>query len=172
MNIGFLSIQYFFLISFIIVKLLFFPSLSILSSLEINGSVKTILKKLGRLVHCLLVGYLSQCLEFLFTGNIYFFHLFIYSPTYLNKYEFMDIDFVLFDYSPIRLYLGFPRWLSGKESVCNARDKGDVDSVPRVRKISGGGNGNPLQYLLGGSHGQRSLTGHRPWGCKQQDVTE
>ena len=38
----------------------------------------------------------------------------------------------------------------------------------------GGGHGNPLQSgsLLGKSHGQRSLAGHSPWGCKESDTTE
>ena len=38
---------------------------------------------------------------------------------------------------------GLPRCLSGKESACQA---GDVGSIPRLEKSSGGGNGNPLQY--------------------------
>ena len=38
---------------------------------------------------------------------------------------------------------GLPQWLSGKESTCNAGDKG---SIPRSRRSPGGGNGNPLQY--------------------------
>ena len=33
---------------------------------------------------------------------------------------------------------GFPRWLSGKESACNAEDSGLIPG-------SGEGNGNPLQ---------------------------
>ena len=37
-----------------------------------------------------------------------------------------------------------PRWLSGKESACNA---GDADSVPGSRRSPGEGNGNPLQYF-------------------------
>ena len=40
-------------------------------------------------------------------------------------------------------YQGLPRWLSGKESACQA---GDMGSVPGSRKTPGGGNGNPLQY--------------------------
>ena len=33
----------------------------------------------------------------------------------------------------------------------------------------GEGNGNPLQYsCLEKSHGQRSLAGYNPWGCKNQ----
>jgi len=37
---------------------------------------------------------------------------------------------------------GLPRWLSGKESVCNA---GDECSVPGLGRSPGGGNGNLLQ---------------------------
>ena len=35
------------------------------------------------------------------------------------------------------------RWLSGKESTCNA---GDVGSTPGLGRWSGGGHGHPLQY--------------------------
>jgi len=27
-------------------------------------------------------------------------------------------------------------------------------------------------FLLGESHGQRSLVGYSPWGCKEWDITE
>ena len=37
---------------------------------------------------------------------------------------------------------GLFRWLSDKESACNAGDKGSI----LVKKIPGGENGNPLQY--------------------------
>ena len=37
----------------------------------------------------------------------------------------------------------FPRWLSGKQSTCNA---GDPGSIPRLGRSPGEGNGNPLQY--------------------------
>ena len=36
----------------------------------------------------------------------------------------------------------------------------------------GGGHGNPLQYLPGEPHGQRSLAGYSPWDCKESDMTE
>ena len=53
----------------------------------------------------------------------------------------------------------------GKESVCNA---GDLGSIP--------GSGDPLEkemaptpvFLPGESHGQKSLAGYSPWGCKSQ----
>ena len=38
---------------------------------------------------------------------------------------------------------GLPRWLSGKESACNARD---VGLIPGSGRSTGGGHGNPLQY--------------------------
>ena len=36
-----------------------------------------------------------------------------------------------------------PRWLSGKESACQAEDMG---LIPDLGRSSGEGNGNPLQY--------------------------
>ena len=37
----------------------------------------------------------------------------------------------------------------------------------------GGGHGNPFQYsCLENTHGQRSLAGYSPWGCKESDMTE
>ena len=38
---------------------------------------------------------------------------------------------------------GFPWWLNGKESACNA---GDTDSIPGSERYPGEGNGNPLEY--------------------------
>ena len=38
---------------------------------------------------------------------------------------------------------GLPWWLSGKESVCQAGDKGSISGLGRS---PGGGNGNSLQY--------------------------
>ena len=39
--------------------------------------------------------------------------------------------------------LGFPGWLRGKESACNA---GDMDSILGSGRCLGGGHGHPLQY--------------------------
>ena len=44
------------------------------------------------------------------------------------------------------LILGLSRWLSGKESTCQSRRHRRCGFDPWVRKISEGGNGNPLQY--------------------------
>ena len=58
----------------------------------------------------------------------------------------------------------------GKESACSAEDQG---LVPGFGRYPGEGNGNALQYsCLENSHGQRSLAGYSPWGCKESDMTE
>ena len=38
-----------------------------------------------------------------------------------------------------------PRWLSPKESTCNAGDARDMGSIPGSGRSPGAGNGNPLQ---------------------------
>ena len=43
----------------------------------------------------------------------------------------------------VSIRMGFPSWLSGKESAYNADD---VGWVPGLGRSSGEGNGNPLQY--------------------------
>ena len=53
---------------------------------------------------------------------------------------------------------GFPGGSAGKESSCNA---GDMGSIPGSGRCPGEGNGNPLIFLPGESHGQRSLVGYR-----------
>ena len=59
---------------------------------------------------------------------------------------------------------------SGKESACNA---GDLGLIAGLGRSSRQGNGYPLQlFLLGESHGERSLAGYSPWGRKELDMTE
>ena len=54
--------------------------------------------------------------------------------------------------------LWLPGCLSSKESACNA---GDTGSIPGLERSEG--NGNSV-FLLGKSHGQRSLAGYSPCG--------
>ena len=50
-------------------------------------------------------------------------------------------------------------------SLANAGDTGDLNSILGSRKSPGEGNGNSLEYFLPGKfHGQRSLVGYSPWG--------
>ena len=66
--------------------------------------------------------------------------------------------------------LGLPRCLSGKESACNV---GDLGLIPGLERSTGEGNGYPLQYSgLENPHGEKSLEGYSPQGCKVLDRTE
>ena len=50
---------------------------------------------------------------------------------------------------------------------------GDAGSITGSGRSSGVGNGNPFQYsCLEKSHGQGSLVGYSPYGCKEVDTTE
>ena len=65
---------------------------------------------------------------------------------------------------------GFPGGSDGKESACNV---GDLGSIPGLGRFPGGGHGNPFQYsCLENPHGQKSLVGYSPWGCKESDTSE
>ena len=64
----------------------------------------------------------------------------------------------------------FPGGWDSKESTCNV---GHLVLIPGLGRSSGEGSGNPIQYLhLENPHGQRSLPGYSPWGCKGSDTTE
>ena len=57
--------------------------------------------------------------------------------------------------------------------VKNAGDTGDSGSTSGLGSSPGGRHGNSLQYsCLENPHGQRSLEGYHPWGCKESDTTE
>ena len=51
---------------------------------------------------------------------------------------------------------------------------GDMGSVPGLVRFLGVGNVfiSTLVFLLGKSHGQRSLVGHSQWGPKELDMTK
>ena len=69
----------------------------------------------------------------------------------------------------LSLYISFPSGSDGKESACNA---GDPDSIPRLGRSLGEGNGYALQYsCLDNPHGQRRLVGCSPWGHKARART-
>ena len=63
-----------------------------------------------------------------------------------------------------------PWWLCGKEPTCQCRRcrfNSWVRKIPWRRKWQP----TPV-FLPGESHGQRSLVGYSPWGCKESDTTE
>ena len=63
--------------------------------------------------------------------------------------------------------MGLPEWLRCKESACIA---GALGSIPGLGRSPEEGNGSSI--LPGEFHGQRSLMGYNPWGCKELDTTE
>ena len=66
--------------------------------------------------------------------------------------------------------MGIPGGSDGKESACY---EGDLGSIPGLGRSPEGGHDNPLQYsYLENPHGQRSLAGYSPRGCKESDMTE
>ena len=67
-------------------------------------------------------------------------------------------------------FLGFP----GSAVVKNLPAKaGDTGSISGLGRSPGEGNGKPSPVFLPGKfHGERSLVGYSPWGCKESDMTE
>ena len=66
--------------------------------------------------------------------------------------------------------MGFPGGSDGKESACNA---GDPCLIPGSGRSPGERKWLPTPvFWPGESHGQRSLEGYSPWGCKELDMTK
>ena len=69
---------------------------------------------------------------------------------------------------------GFPGGSVGKESSCNAGDKGSIlgsGRSPGILAMPRKWQPNPV-FLPGKFHGQRSLVGYCPWGCKLSDMSD
>ena len=60
--------------------------------------------------------------------------------------------------------LGFPGGLDGKESACNAGDRG---SIPGLGRSPGGGHGNPFQYS-----GLENSMGRGAWQAAVYRITK
>ena len=63
----------------------------------------------------------------------------------------------------------FHRWFDGEESACHA---GDLFSIPGLGRSPEKRKWQLQYFLPGESHGQRTLAGYNPWGCKESDMTE
>ena len=69
--------------------------------------------------------------------------------------------------------LGLSWWLSGKDSSCQYRSCRTCRFDPWVGKTLWRRKWQPTPvFLPGKSHGQRSLAGYCPWGCKELDTAE
>ena len=86
------------------------------------------------------------------------------------------LSFLVFPQKQLWALAGaFPYWLScspggwdGKESACHAGDAGLIPGKIPWRRAW---QPTPV-FLLGESHGQRSLEGYSPWGHRELDITE
>ena len=96
------------------------------------------------------------------------FHLIKSDPYWIIPLLIITSNQIVWDFNYIRIpsTLGLPRWLSGKESPCQA---GDPDSIPGLGRSPGEGNGNLLDpaFLPWKSQGQRSLPVYSPWGLHE-----
>ena len=67
----------------------------------------------------------------------------------------------------------FPGGTSGEEPACQYRRPKRCRFDPWLKKIPWRRKWHPTPvFLPGESHGQRSLVGYSPWGCKELDMTE
>ena len=96
----------------------------------------------------------------------------------MEKYAFFltdHISFVFLTFYFVLGYsqLGFPWWLSSKESAYDAEDAECPRFDPWIGKIPWRRAWQSTPVLLPGeSHRQRSLAGYSPWACEESDTTE
>ena len=104
-------------------------------------------------------------------------HLLFYKQNH-SKHSFLWFFFlapvIIFVYlaTPHSLW-GFLGGTSGKEPACQCRRCKRHGFSPWVGTIPWRRVWHPTPvFLPGESHGQRSLQGYSPWGCKESDMTE
>ena len=98
----------------------------------------------------------------------------------------MDLSFCHCDWSHSEIYLitaqviegflyttGFPGGAVVKKPPANAGNGGDKGSIPGSGRSPWRKKWQPTPiFLPGKSHGQRSLVGYSPWGCKELNTSE
>ena len=62
--------------------------------------------------------------------------------------------------------------LGGSDCKESAHNVADMGLIPGSGRCPGEGHANHSSILAWASHGQRSLVGYSPWGCKESDATE
>ena len=76
-------------------------------------------------------------------------------------------------FNPSYPYKGILRWHKGEESICQYRGCKRREFDPWIGKILWRRKWQPSPVFLPGKfHGQRSLVGSSPRGCKESDTTE
>ena len=72
------------------------------------------------------------------------------------------------NYWALKQSTGLPRWLNGKESAYSAREAGDVSLITGPGRFLWRRKWQSTPVFSPGKfHGQRSLAGYSPWGCKR-----
>ena len=72
------------------------------------------------------------------------------------------------NYNRPRSFHVFPGGTSGKEPACQCRRHKRPEFNPWIGKIPWRRTRQPTPE----SHGQGSLVGYNPWGCRESDMTE
>ena len=84
----------------------------------------------------------------------------VFSSTTVPKHQFFGTQ--------LSLRFNYPGGASGKEPACQCKRHKRYKFSPWVGKISWRRIWQPTPvFLPGESHGQRSLGGYGPWGCKE-----
>ena len=114
------------------------------------------------------IKFVGDSLLIFWTHDIIFllFQLQSSSPRELNH---GSRGLLLFLHIPISLSCHGARGIAGG---ARGKETWDSDSIPGSGRSPEGGMKNIPVFLPGESHGQRSLVGFSPWGCKELDVTE
>ena len=89
----------------------------------------------------------------------------LYSPG--NDIQYPVINHNGKEYERNKYTCGLPRWLRGKESACQGRDRRDAGSIPGSGRSPGVGNGNPLQFSC-----LENTMDRRPWWATAHGVTK
>ena len=114
--------------------------------------------------------------------HAHIFRIFIFSwriKPFSMQYQFLSLVIFLvlkttltstLSFSQWSTFLGVPGLTSGKQSAYQCRRPG---FDPWVGKIPWRRKWQPIPVCLPGEpHGQRSLVGQSPWGCREWDTTE
>ena len=84
------------------------------------------------------------------------------------KFDMSEL-FGFYNFITIILNFGLPKWLSGKESICQSRR---CTFDPWVAKIPWWRKCQSTSLSLPFSARQKNLEGYSPWGCKGLDMTQ
>ena len=91
----------------------------------------------------------------------------------VSRFSHFIMTWSYWNRGPLYLSVGFSGGSEGKESACNAGDTGDGGFDPWAGKFPWRRKWphTPV-FLPRESHGQKSMEGYSPLGCKVLDVTE